>query len=113
MVSSSCSTVVSPAALSLTLKISADKLRLKRKDLAKLYKQFLKYDKDKSGTIEVKEFFDLIREPQTLFGEAIFKIVDLDGSGALDFSEFVEAVGVSTSSFSYPLFFSLFVDMVS
>ena len=43
----------------------------------------------------MKEFFDLIKEPQTLFGEAIFKIVDLDGSGALDFSEFVEAVGVS------------------
>ena len=48
------------------LQAMIDKLRLKRKDVAKLYRVFVKHDKDKSGTIEVKEFFELIKEPQTL-----------------------------------------------
>ena len=70
-----------------------DKLRLKKKEIAKLYSVFNKHDDDKSGTIEAKEFYNIIKEPQTLFGDAIFSIIDLDGSGTLDFGEFVEAVG--------------------
>ena len=70
-----------------------DKLRLKKRDIAKLYKVFNSHDTDKSGSIEIKEFYSIIREPQTLFGDGIFKLIDLDGSGELDFSEFVEAVG--------------------
>ncbi len=70
-----------------------DKLRLKKRDIAKLYRVFNKHDADKSGSIEAKEFYSIIKEPQTLFGDGIFKLIDLDGSGELDFSEFVEAVG--------------------
>ena len=74
-----------------------DKLRLKKRDIAKLYRVFNSHDKDKSGSIEKKEFYSIIREPQTLFGDGIFKLIDLDGSGELDFSEFVEAVGTFVS----------------
>ena len=54
---------------------------------------FTKFDKDKSGTMDMKEFYQLIGEPQTIFGDSIFELIDVDNSGTLDFSEFVQALG--------------------
>ena len=67
-----------------------DKLRLSKKDQQKLWTTFMKYDKDKSGTMDMREFYELIGEPQTIFGDSIFELIDVDNSGTLDFSEFVQ-----------------------
>ena len=42
--------------------------------------------------MSVEEFHEYLGVPQTRFSERVFGILDLDGSGALDFGEF--AVGV-------------------
>lgn len=42
--------------------------------------------------MSVEEFHQYLGVPQTKFSERVFGILDLDGSGALDFLEF--AVGV-------------------
>jgi Ca2+-binding EF-hand superfamily protein len=39
------------------------------------------------------EFYKLIGEKQSIFGDSIFELIDIDNSGTLDFSEFVTAVG--------------------
>eukprot|EP00945_MAST-04E_sp_MAST-4E-sp1_P003026 g3026.t1 len=70
-----------------------DKLRLSKKDQSKLWATFNKFDKDKSGTMDMREFYQLIGEPQTIFGDSIFELIDIDNSGTLDFSEFVQALG--------------------
>ena len=75
------------------MQIMIDKLRLTKKDQAKLWSVFTKFDKDKSGTMDMREFYQLIGEPQTIFGDSIFELIDVDNSGTLDFSEFVQALG--------------------
>jgi len=70
-----------------------DLLQLNDKHIKKLYKVFKKYDKDRSGTIDIDEFFKCIHERHTTFGDAIFDLIDCDDSGVLDFSEFVIACG--------------------
>ena len=54
---------------------------------------FTKFDKDKSGTMDMKEFYQLIGEKQSIFGDSIFELIDVDNSGTLDYSEFVAACG--------------------
>lgn len=75
------------------LQRTIDQLRLTKKDLATLWRIFQKYDKDHGGTIDVQEFYKLIEESRTVFGDSLFELVDIDCSGALDFSEFVQTVG--------------------
>ena len=75
------------------MQVMIDKLRLSKKDQSKLWATFNKFDKDKSGTMDMREFYQLIGEPQTIFGDSIFELIDIDNSGTLDFSEFVQALG--------------------
>ena len=75
------------------MQIMIDRLRLTKKDQGKFFAKFRKYDKDKSGTMDVSEFYKLIGEKQSIFGDSIFELIDIDNSGTLDFSEFVTAVG--------------------
>lgn len=63
-----------------------DQLKLSKKDLGNLWRVFQRYDRDKGGTIDVAEFYRLIEEEQTVFGDSLFELVDIDCSGALDFS---------------------------
>ncbi len=70
-----------------------DMLRLNKKELARLWRVFQKYDKDNGGTIDIEEFYKLIEEDRTVFGDSLFELVDIDASGSLDFSEFVQTVG--------------------
>ena len=70
-----------------------DQLRLEKRHIGKLYKVFRTCDKDKSGTIDVSEFYKLLEEKQSIFGDSIFELIDCDNNGTLDFSEFVTAVG--------------------
>ncbi|KDO30839.1 hypothetical protein SPRG_04740 [Saprolegnia parasitica CBS 223.65] len=61
-----------------------EKLQLTEPDLRKMYKHFCRSD---------KEFFRSVREERTAVGDAVFALIDIDGSGELDFSEYVEALG--------------------
>ena len=66
--------------------------KLRDRDLSKLYRQFVAIDDDRSGTIDIMEFHRWLRIPKTKLTEGIFNLIDADGSGALDFFEFVAAV---------------------
>jgi len=74
------------------LQRTVDTLKLNRKELGQLWRVFQKYDRDKGGTIDVEEFYKLIEEDRTIFGDSLFELVDIDCSGALDFSEFVQTL---------------------
>ena len=44
-----------------------EQYRLEKKHLKKLWKCFRKYDADKSGTIDLEEFYQLVEEPYVFF----------------------------------------------
>jgi sphingosine kinase/serine/threonine-protein phosphatase 2B regulatory subunit len=64
---------------------------LEKKHIVKLWAKFQKHDKDRSGTIDVEEFYAMMKEKKSIFGESIFELIDSDNDGVLDFSEFVTA----------------------
>ena len=64
---------------------------VEKKHLRMLWAKFRKYDKDKSGAIDMDEFYALIHEKRCIFGDSIFELIDIDNNGTLDFSEFVQA----------------------
>ncbi|KAF0689428.1 Aste57867_19134 [Aphanomyces stellatus] len=98
-----------------------EKLQLNESDLKTLYKRFSKSDKEvrvlsfpsshalsastlvgaiatdwvcsNSGSIDRDEFFRSFGEQRTAVGDAVFALIDIDNSGELDFSEYVEALG--------------------
>ncbi len=51
----------------------------------------------RSGSISLNEFFDLLHEKRTTFGNEIFRLLDTDDNGELDFSEFC----VTTFKFAF------------
>jgi len=67
-------------------------LNLSRVQSKTIFDAFVAVDVDCSGEMTIKEFHTYLGAPQTKFSERIFGVLDLDGSGALDFNEF--AVGV-------------------
>lgn len=71
------------------LKQEFDSLRLSEDDVYALFKVFKKIDVDESGRIGLIEFFHAIRAEQTKFTDRVFSIFDRDGSGGIDFREFV------------------------
>ncbi|OQR91232.1 hypothetical protein THRCLA_09061 [Thraustotheca clavata] len=73
-------------------------------DMRSMYKHFSRSDAEVcvffkiqltsgSGTINRDEFFRSCHEERTAVGDAVFALIDIDGSGELDFSEYVEALG--------------------
>jgi len=69
-----------------------DLLELEDSHLKKLWAIFRKYDKDKSGTVDTKEFYDLVHEKASVFADSIFELIEVENEGELDFSEFVQAI---------------------
>ncbi|KAG6967162.1 hypothetical protein JG687_00004422 [Phytophthora cactorum] len=67
-------------------------LGLNHKHLVALYQIFSAMDKDKSGEINMLEFFDYIDLKRSRFSEKAFSVMDRNGSGEVDFIEFVLAV---------------------
>lgn len=65
---------------------------LEEKDIGKLWKIFRRYDKDKSGTVDTREFYMLVHEKPSVFADSIFELIDVENEGQLDFSEFVKAI---------------------
>ena len=66
-----------------------DLLRLENKHISKMWSCFRRFDKDRSGSIDIDEFYLLVEEERTVFGDSIFELCDIESNGTLDFSEFV------------------------
>ena len=69
-----------------------DALHLTMNEVRKLYYAFKRMDVDNSGSITLAELLGHIDLPRTGYTEKIFSIFDNDGSGAIDFREFVLSV---------------------
>ena len=74
------------------LRPTFESLGLKEDDVARLHEQFLKIDKDGSGTIELWEMLDHLDLKRNRFAKRVFAIFDVDGSNEIDFKEFVVAL---------------------
>lgn len=57
-----------------------------------VFSAFIDIDEDNSGEIAVEEFHKWLGFPATKFSERVFGILDIDGSGQLDFKEFMIGV---------------------
>ena len=58
-------------------------------DIGRLYKIFLKVDTDRGGKINLLELLMFLDIERTSFNKRVFSIFDSDGSGSIDFCEFV------------------------
>ena len=67
-------------------------LQLTHSEVKKLHSYFFKADMDNGGTIELVELLTVIDVERTKFTERVFSIFDEDGSGKIDFGEFVLAL---------------------
>ena len=74
------------------LRPTFESLGLKEDDVARLHEQFLRIDKDGSGTIELWEMLDHLDLKRNRFAKRVFAIFDVDGSNEIDFKEFVVAL---------------------
>ena len=68
------------------------KLKVGDEEAKKIYAKFEAVDKDKSGQIDVEEFFHGLKLEPTSFGERVFKVADVSHDGEIDFGEFFVAV---------------------
>ena len=64
-------------------------LRLTHDQVDTLRRAFAQIDIDKSGSVSMVELWNYLEERPTKLSDELYKLIDLDGSGALDFSEFV------------------------
>ncbi|GBG33868.1 Calcium-dependent protein kinase 1 [Hondaea fermentalgiana] len=62
---------------------------LNERHVEKLYRGFSKIDKDGSGELSLFELLDHLKVSKTPFTKRVFSIFDEDGSGSIDFREFV------------------------
>ena len=69
------------------------KLLLKTSDLKKLRKSFEDIDIDDSGEIDYDEFLEHMEERRNAFTDAVFRLIDENGDGVLEFDEFVSICG--------------------
>ena len=65
-------------------------------EITRLYKRFIKLDKDGSGTLEKEEFLALPQISANPLAHRLLAVFDNDGSGDVDFKEFI--TGLSTFS---------------
>ena len=63
------------------------------RDLIKSYRLFKKTDANGDGRIEKSEFANAFKLEQDVFFERLFSLIDTDGSGYVDFREFVIVLG--------------------
>ena len=68
------------------------KLKVGDEEAKKIFRAFEKVDQDKSGQIDVDEFFNGLRIEPTPFGECVFKVADVSNDGEIDFGEFFVAI---------------------
>jgi Ca2+-binding EF-hand superfamily protein len=66
-----------------------NQLKLKDSEVGKIYKSFQAIDADESKTVNINEIFIHLHIEKTFFNRRVFSILDADGSGDLDFGEFL------------------------
>eukprot|EP00903_Cladosiphon_okamuranus_P012273 g11510.t2 len=64
-------------------------LQLSEEQVKLMWDEYCKIDEDKSGEISLWELFEALDMKQSKFTKRIFRIFDEDGSGSVDFREFV------------------------
>lgn len=69
-----------------------DVLLMTEKEISRIHKIYAKVDTDKSGQISTLELFMALDVERNKFTERVFSIFDEDGSGQVDFREFVIAL---------------------
>ena len=69
-------------------------------ELKKLYKNFSKIDKDKSGTLEPEEFFDIPELAQNPLVKRVIAVLDKNTDGKISFLEFVQGLSSLSASAS-------------
>lgn len=75
------------------LQRSVTRARITHTEMHSLRNVFQKKDRDKSGSLDMDEFYNLFGAQKSPFGDALFRLVDVGGDGDfLSFSEFVEIV---------------------
>jgi len=67
-------------------------MKLSKNDVLQLHKTFQKVDFDHSGSVDIVEMLTLLDVERTRFTEHVFTVFDSDGSGRIDFKEFVLAL---------------------
>ena len=68
------------------------KLKVGDEEAKKIFQAFERVDKDKSGQIDVDEFFHGLKIEPTPFGERVFKVADVSNDGEIDYGEFFVAI---------------------
>ena len=69
-----------------------EKIGPQPKNVAKLYRVFRRIDRDASHKISKPEFFEFFRLKDSVFAHTAFNVLNRDGSGQMDFHEFVLSV---------------------
>ncbi len=70
-----------------------DLLKLSKRDIKGFWDVFRRYDREREGVISMDIFFtDICGEPRTLFGDAIFDLIDTEDTQTIEFGEFVQGV---------------------
>ena len=68
------------------------RLGLNEEAIQMFYNKFCDIDKDESAEIDLDEFYRYFQLPRTPFADRVFSIMDEDGSGEIDFREFVACI---------------------
>eukprot|EP00158_Paraphelidium_tribonemae_P000797 Partr_v1_DN23421_c0_g1_i4_m52588 putative calcineurin len=63
-------------------------------EIQRLYKRFMKLDKNKNGTIDKEEFLDIPGIQANPLAHRVIDIFDEDGGGDVDFKEFLRGLSV-------------------
>jgi serine/threonine-protein phosphatase 2B regulatory subunit len=65
-------------------------------EIKRLYKRFVKMDTDENGSLDKEEFLQLPHIASNPLAQRLLAVFDIDGSGDIDFKEFL--VGISAFS---------------
>ncbi|KAF9113935.1 Calcineurin subunit B [Mortierella sp. AM989] len=66
-------------------------------EIQRLYKRFMKLDKDGSGSIDKEEFLAIPQIATNPLASRLIAIMDEDGGGDVDFKEFIEGLSAFSS----------------
>lgn len=75
-------------------------LNFTEKELKKLYKNFSEIDKDKNGSLEPEEFFDIPELAQNPLVKRVIDVLDKNKDGSISFLEFVQGLSSLSASSS-------------
>ena len=67
-------------------------MNFSERELQKLYKNFSKIDRDKSGTLEPSEFFEIPELANNPLVKRVIAVLDRNNDGNISFLEFVQGL---------------------